>query len=100
MKNLFFDYLKIVLTVSVVGIVLSSCMSSRITDANQGVTINSEREAGYTSNYVVCVQSKDGVRYSLLYNVHCYRPCVAREIPESWNIITLKSGKVLIEPIK
>lgn len=91
----------ILLTLAILtGIILffTRCAASRITDARPAVLVNSEKVKRST-NYLVCIQDKDGIRYSAYWNSHCWT-CQSSAIPTEWNVVTLKNGKVLIEPVK
>lgn len=77
--------------------ILTGCAASKITDARQAVLVSSEK-VKHSTNYIVCIQDKDGNRYSYYWNAHCWL-CENSAIPTNWNVITMKNGKKFIEPI-
>jgi hypothetical protein len=90
----------IIASVAIFGILvflLTSCAASRITDARQAILVSSEKVKRST-NYIVCIQDKEGNRYSCYWNSHCWN-CKNSAIPTNWNVVTMKNGKKFIEPI-
>lgn len=76
---------------------LSSCATTRITSAQTATLVSAEKLA-HSTNYIVCIQGKDGSRYSGYYNSHCYN-CNAI-IPHAWSVVVKKNGKAFFQPIR
>lgn len=95
MKN---DIIKIIVTVAVLGLVLSSCVGSKVIDAEPGKLISAEK-IKHSSKWIVCIESNSGKRYSFKHESNCWK-CTAVNIPENWNAITYTNGRTFFEPVK
>lgn len=88
-------FLFVAIIIFLVVYILTGCMAAKINDAQPAVLINSER-VKHSTNYIICIQAKDGSRYSGYYNSHCYN-CEAN-IPTQWNVVKMKDGRVFFQP--
>lgn len=79
-------------------ILINGCAATKIVDAEPVALISAEK-VKHSSNWIVCVQSKDGSRHSFKHNSHCYR-CESVSIVEKWNRVVMANGQSFFEPVK
>lgn len=94
-------FLSIALTIIIVSgliLFLTSCMTSKITDAKPGKLVASEKIRNSTY-FKVTVRTDSCTDYVGKWNSHCWKCEVAR-VPETWYVVIQRNGKSFIEPVK
>ena len=94
----FFVTLKWILKV-IAGIILVSValfFTCNTASGQERAVLVASSKIKASTKFLVCVELKDGRRYSFKYDVHCWN-CKVVNIPTYWNVVT-KRRRTFIQP--